>query len=123
MGEKYFLIKGNKMQGMNGIFAQVKKMQEEMTKIQAELAHKTVEGSSGGGMVKVLCNGKQEIQKVSIEKDVVDPEDIEMLQDLVTAAVNDALSNSRKMMEKEMGALTGGLSGLPGLGGLNLPGF
>ena len=89
-------------------------MQSKMGKLQEELAEKTVEGGSGGGMVRVVCSGKQEIRSISIDKAAVDPEDIGMLEDLVTAAVNDALRLSREMMEREMGALTGGMK-IPGL--------
>ena len=111
------------MQGMTGIFSQVKKMQKEMAKMQEELGHKTVEGSSGGGMVKVVCSGKQEIKSIQIDETVVDPSDIDMLQDLVTAAVNDALKNSKAMMQEKMGSITGGLGNIPGLGDLNIPGL
>lgn len=93
---------------------QVKALQEKMAKIQEELALKTVEGSAGGGMVTVTANGQQEIVSIKIDPQVVDPEDIEMLQDLVVAAVNDALGRSRDLMAGEMGKLTGGLN-IPGL--------
>ncbi|MBU1340917.1 MAG: YbaB/EbfC family nucleoid-associated protein, partial [Proteobacteria bacterium] len=83
-------------------------------KTQAELATKTVEASSGGGMVKVIANGAQKIESIVFEKEVIDPEDIEMLQDLVLAAVNDALNKSQEMVSSEMGKLTGGLN-IPGL--------
>ena len=98
---------------MNKIFKQVQKMQAEMERIQAEMADKEVEGSAGGGMVKVKANGKQEIIEVKIDKEVVDPEDVEMLEDLVVAAVNQALENAQKMQAEGMSALTGGMS-LPG---------
>jgi len=98
---------------MNKIFKQVQKMQAEMERIQAELAEKVVEGSAGGGMVKVKANGKQEIVEIKIDKEVVDPEDVEMLEDLVIAAVNQALENAQKMQAEGMSQLTGGMS-LPG---------
>jgi DNA-binding YbaB/EbfC family protein len=85
-----------------------------MLKTQQELAKKTIEASSGGGMVKVVANGAQKIESIVLEKEVVDPEDIEMLQDLVLAAVNDALNKSQEMVSSEMGKLTGGLN-IPGL--------
>ncbi len=102
------------MQGMGDILRQAQVMQSKMAEIQEELAKKTVEGSSGGGMVRVVCTGKQEILSVVIEKNVVDPEDVGMLQDLVTAAVNNALRLSRELAERELSSLAGGLK-IPGL--------
>lgn len=93
---------------------QAQKLQKKMMKTQAELATKTVEASSGGGMVKVIANGAQKIESIIFEKEIIDPEDIEMLQDLVLAAVNDALNKSQEMVSAEMGKLTGGLN-IPGL--------
>lgn len=93
---------------------QAQKLQKKMLKTQEELATKTVEASAGGGMVKVIANGGQKIESILLEKEVVDPEDIEMLQDLVMAAVNDALKKSQEMVSAEMGKLTGGLN-IPGL--------
>ena len=93
---------------------QAQKLQSKMVKLQEELAEKTIETTSGGGMIKVVANGKQQIVSIQIEKEVVDPEDIEMLQDLILAAVNDALSKSQEMVSSEMGKLTGGLN-IPGL--------
>ena len=102
------------MKNMNSMMKQAQKLQEKMMKTQAELATKTVEASSGGGMVKVIANGGQKIESIIFEKEVIDPEDIEMLQDLVLAAVNDALNKSQEMVSSEMGKLTGGLN-IPGL--------
>lgn len=102
------------MQGMGDIMRQAQLMQEKITKLQEELASRTVEGSSGGGMVRVVATGKQEVRSVSIDKGVVDPDDVDMLQDLVTAAVNDALIRSRELLEREMTAITGGIK-LPGM--------
>ncbi len=102
------------MRGMNDLLRQAQVMQNKMAKIQEELAEKTVEGSSGGGMIKVVCTGKQEIKSVSIDKSVIDPEDPDMLQDLVLAAVNESLRLSRELAEKEMAAVTGGIK-LPGM--------
>ena len=81
---------------------QAQKMQAQIAKIQEELAQKTVEASAGGGMVSVVANGKQEIVSIKIEPEVVDPKDVEMLQDLVVAAVNEALRKAREAMEEEM---------------------
>jgi len=92
-------------------------MQQEMERIQAELATTEVDGSAGGGVVKAVVTGKQELVSVTIDPTAVDPADVEMLQDLVTAAVNDALEASRRVAEQKMGALTalgGGLGGLLG---------
>jgi DNA-binding YbaB/EbfC family protein len=88
-----------------------------MAKLQEELGERTVEASSGGGMVAVEANGKQEILSVTIEPEVIDPDDKEMLQDLIVAAVNDALTKAKNMVQEEMGKLTHGLN-LPNLPGL-----
>ncbi len=93
---------------------QAQKLQARMLKLQEELGEKTLETSSGGGMIKVVANGRQQIVSICIEKEVVDPEDVEMLQDLVLAAVNDALEKSQEMVSAEMGKLTGGMN-IPGL--------
>jgi len=102
------------MKNMNSMMKQAQNLQKKMMKTQAELAKKTVEASSGGGMVKVIANGGQKIESIVFEKEVVDPEDVEMLQDLVLSAVNDALNKSQEMVSAEMGKLTGGLN-IPGL--------
>ena len=102
------------MKNMNTMMKQAQKLQKKMLKTQEELAKKTVEASAGGGMVKVVANGSQKIESIALEKEVVDPEDIEMLQDLVLAAVNDALNKSQEMVSSEMGKLTGGFN-IPGL--------
>jgi nucleoid-associated protein EbfC len=91
-------------------------MQQEMGRIQAELAVTEVEGTAGGGAVRATVTGAQVLRSVTIDPSAVDPEDVEMLQDLVTAAVNEALDASRKLAERKMAALGGGLGG--GLGGL-----
>lgn len=93
---------------------QAQKLQAKMMRLQEEMADKTVESASGGGMVKVVANGRQQIVSVSIEKEVVDPDDVEMLQDLVLAAVNDALAKSQEMVTSEMSKLTGGMN-IPGI--------
>jgi DNA-binding YbaB/EbfC family protein len=102
------------MKGMGNMMKQAQKLQSKMLRIQEELAEKTVEASAGGGMVKAVANGKQQIVSVQIEKEVVDPDDVEMLQDLILAAVNDALARSQEMVSTEMSKLTGGLN-IPGL--------
>ena len=102
------------MKGMGNLMKQAQKLQSKMLKLQEELADRTVETSSGGGMVKVVANGRQQIVSIQIEKEVVDPDDVEMLQDLVLAAVNDALTKSQEMVTAEMSKLTGGMN-IPGL--------
>jgi len=100
---------------LGDLMKQAQKMQQEMGKIQEESKKKTVEASAGGGMVVVVANGAQEIISIKIEKDVVNPEDIEMLQDLVMAAVNEALRRAQQMVSEDMGKLTGGMN-IPGMG-------
>ena len=102
------------MKGMGQMMKQAQKLQSQMMKLQEELAEKTVESSSGGGMVTVVANGRQQIVSIKIENEVVDPDDVDMLQDLVLAAVNDALAKAQEMVSSEMGKLTGGLN-IPGL--------
>lgn len=99
---------------MNDLVRQAQMMQKKMAKMQEDLNTKEVEASSGGGMVTVKANGAQEIIGIKIEKDVVDPEDVEMLQDLVLAATNDALKRAKDMVQAEMSQLTGGMK-IPGL--------
>jgi DNA-binding YbaB/EbfC family protein len=107
---------------LGNLMKQAQMMQEKMAKAQEEAALRTVEASSGGGMVTVSANGRMEILSIKIEKEAVDPSDVEMLQDLVTAAVNEALKKAQEMMSEEMGKVTGGL-GLPGMGGGGFPGL
>ena len=102
------------MKGMGNMMKQAQKLQNKMLKMQEELAGKTVEASSGGGMVNVIANGRQQLVDIRIEKEVVDPDDVEMLQDLVLAAANDALNKAQEMVSGEMGKLTGGMN-IPGL--------
>jgi len=102
------------MKGMGNIMKQAQKLQSKMLKLQEELAERTVEASAGGGMVRVVANGKQQVVSIRIEQEVVDPEDVDMLQDLILAAVNDSLSKAQEMVSEEMGKLTGGMN-IPGL--------
>jgi len=103
------------VKNMGSIMKQAQKIQAEMARVQDELSRKTVEASAGGGMVTVVANGKQEIISVKIEPEVVTSGDIEMIQDLVLAAVNEALKKSQEMTTEEMRKITGGLN-IPGLG-------
>jgi DNA-binding YbaB/EbfC family protein len=100
--------------GLGGMMKQAQKIQSRLAKIQEEMAERTVEASSGGGMVSVVVSGKQEVISIKIEREVVNPEDIDMLQDLVLAAVNEGIRKSQEMVGEEMRKLTGGLS-IPGL--------
>jgi DNA-binding YbaB/EbfC family protein len=100
---------------MGNIMKQAQKMQREMAKLQEELESRTFEASAGGGAISVVATGKKEILEIKIKPEVVDPEDVEMLQDLILAAVNEALRKADEMVSSEMSKLTGGLGGFPGL--------
>lgn len=102
--------------GMNygNMMKQAKQMQKKMQEIQEELKKTEFEASSGGGAVKVKVNGEQEVLEVKINQDMVDADDLEMVEDMVVVAINDALSKSKQKMQEEMGALTGGMN-IPGL--------
>lgn len=102
------------MNNMNQMMKQVKKMQEQMLKAQEELGGKTVEGSAGGGVVTVEVNGHKKVLSINIKPEAVDPEDVEMLQDLVLTAVNDALGKADELANNDMGKFTGGMK-IPGL--------
>jgi DNA-binding YbaB/EbfC family protein len=102
------------VKNMGKMMKQAQKLQTQMMKMQEEMAGKTIEASAGGGMVKVVADGKQQIVSIQIEKEVVDPDDVEMLQDLVLAAVNDALAKSQEMVSSAMSKLTGGMN-IPGM--------
>lgn len=102
---------------LGDIMREAQKLQTEMQRLQEEAKTKTVEASAGGGMVTVVANGGGEIVSIKIEKDVVNPEDVEMLQDLILAAANEALKRAQQMVNQEMAKLTGGLQ-IPGLGGM-----
>jgi len=102
---------------MGDMMKQVAKMQQKMEEIQNELGEKQVEGSAGGGMVKVIANGRQDILSIKIDPEVVNPDDVEMLEDLVLSAVNQAREKAAELQAQSMGAMTGGLN----IPGLNLP--
>jgi DNA-binding YbaB/EbfC family protein len=100
---------------MNNLMKQAQKMQKDMEKMQAELQEKEVEATAGGGAIKVVATGKKEIKEITISPDVIDPDDVEMLQDLVLAAVNEALRMADEMVNSQMSKITGGMGGLGGL--------
>jgi DNA-binding YbaB/EbfC family protein len=100
--------------GFGNILKQAQQMHAKIAQLQEEMAGKTVEASSGGGMVNIVMNGKQEVLSIRIDPEVVNREDVEMLQDLVVAAVNEAIRKSQEMMTEEMKKVTGGLN-IPGL--------
>lgn len=103
-----------RMGNMGSMMKQMQKMQKEMLKAQEQLKEQTVEGTAGGGMVTVVMNGHKEVLDVQIKEEVVDPDDIDMLQDLVLAAMNDALKQVDELVNKNMGKFTQGLN-IPGL--------
>lgn len=103
------------MQNFSNIMKQAKKMQEQIGRMQEELETKTVEAQAGGGMVRVVVNGKFNVVSIKIEKEAVNPEDVEMLEDLIVAAVNEGVRKAQEMASQEMAKITGGL-GIPGLG-------
>ena len=102
------------MADMGKMMKQARKLQQEIGKLQEELGGKTVEASTGGGMVRVVATGKRELQSIEISPEVIDPEDVEMLQDLTLAAVNEALRKAEELASSEMNKIAGGLN-LPGL--------
>ena len=104
---------------MNKMLQQVQKMQQDMVAAQEQLKHETVEASAGGGMVKVVVSGDLEVKSITIAADAIDPDDPELLQDMVLAAVNEGLRSAQELAANKMGGLTGGLD----LGGLGLPGL
>ena len=108
---------------MNAMLKQVQKMQADMAKAQEELKNEIVEASSGGGMVTVKVSGDLEVREVRIDPEAVDPDDAELLQDMVLAAVNEAVRSAQELAATKMNAAAGGLAGPGGLGGLGLPGF
>ena len=112
-----------KQPNMNQMMRQVQQMQQEMEKAQEQLKHESVEASAGGGMVTVKVSGELEVLELRIAPEAVDPEDVELLQDMVQAAVNEALRSAQELAQAKMGAVTGGLGGPGGLGGLGIPGL
>lgn len=103
------------MGNMGGMMKKVQKLQEDMGKLQEELKLKTLDATAGGGVVKVIINGEKQLVSVKIDPAAVDPEDVEMLEDLIVAAVNEAVKKVDDMMAQEMGKLTGGLKLPPGM--------
>ncbi len=99
---------------INELMRQAKRMQGKIEKIREEAGQKTVEGTAGGGMVVVVVNGKNEVQSVNIDPEAVDPDDVEMLQDLIVAATNDAVKKANEMMQEELSQVTGGMP-MPGM--------
>ena len=104
------------MKGFGNMMKEAQKLQQQMMAMQEEVAKRKVEATAGGGMVTVEANGKQEIVSIKIDPEVVSRDDVQMLEDLVLAACNEALRKAREMMQQELGKLTGGLR-IPGLGG------
>ena len=104
---------------LNKLMKQAQKMQEQMAKTQAELEEKTVEVSAGGGKVKVVANGAGDVISIKIDKEIVDPNDVDFLEELVLAGVKDAIEQGKALAQSEMTKITGGL-GMPGLGGLGM---
>ncbi len=102
------------LNNMQQMMKQVKKMQEQMIKVQEELADKEIEGAAGGGVVQCVVNGQKKVLRITIKPEAVDPEDVEMRQDLVVTAVNDAINKADELMQKDMGKFTGGMK-IPGL--------
>jgi DNA-binding YbaB/EbfC family protein len=108
---------------MNAMLKQVQKMQADIAKAQEELKNEVREARAGGGMVVAKVSGDLELKELTIDPDAVDPEDVELLQDMVQAAVNEAIRAAQELAATKMNAAAGGLAGPGGLGGLGLPGF
>ena len=104
----------NQKQNMNSVIKQAQKMQKEMERVQQETEEEQVEATSGGGAVKVVVNGKKELISIKLDPDAVDPDDVETLEDLILAAVNEGVKKAEEIMSERMGAITGGLN-IPGL--------
>lgn len=104
----------NQKQNMNSVIKQAQKMQEEMERVQQETEEEQIEATSGGGAVKVVVNGKKELISIKLDPDAVDPDDVETLEDLILAAVNEGVKKAEEIMSERMGAITGGLN-IPGL--------
>lgn len=108
---------------MNELMQQVQQMQTQMAQAQEDLKGETVEASAGGGMVKVTMAGDMAVREITISPDAIDPEDPELLQDMVTAAVNEAIRSAQELASTKLGGITGGMGDLPGLGGGGMPGL
>lgn len=104
--------------GLGNMMKQAQKLQQQMLGLQNEIGNREVEGSAGGGMVKVIMNGHQDLISIKIDPQVVDPEDVDLLEEMIVAAINNARDKAKELMETEMGKIIPG-----GLGGLNIPGF
>lgn len=104
----------NQKQNVNSMIKQAQKMQEEMEKIQQETEEEQIEATSGGGAVKVVVNGKKELVSIKLDPDAVDPDDVETLEDMIIAAVNEGIGKAEELMAERMGAITGGIN-IPGL--------
>jgi len=111
-------MSNGKMPDLNALMKQAQKLQSEVTKVQEELAQMQCDGAAGGGLVTATVNGQFEVVRVKIDKSVVDPNDIGMLEDLVTAAVNAAAAKVRETSKEKMSSVMGGLGGLPGMPGM-----
>ena len=103
---------------MNALLKQAQQMQSEMVKAQESLAQESVEASAGGGMVKVKMSGDLQLQEIKIDPEAIDPEDAEMLSDMVLAAVNEAIRAAQELASSKMGGITGGMGGMEGMGGI-----
>lgn len=103
------------MKGFGNLMKEAQRLQAQMAQLQEEVGQRTVEATAGGGMVSVRASGKQELVSIKLDPEVVTPDDVQMLEDLVLAACNEALRKSREMVQQELGKLTGGLK-IPGLG-------
>lgn len=103
------------MPNMNNMLKQAQKMQKQMEEIQAEMEQKTLEVTSGGGAVKIVISGKKEIKSIELKPEIVDPDDVEMLQDLLLVAVNEAVRQAEEMTSSAMNKVTGGMGGMGGL--------
>lgn len=113
-----------KQPNMNQLLQQAQQMQAEMAKAQDQLKDEVVEASAGGGMVKVTMTGDMSLREITISPEAIDPEDPELLQDMVTAAVNEALRSAQELAQSKLGGIAGGLGGgMPGMGGGGLPGL
>jgi hypothetical protein len=111
-------IRASRPGGRPDMRQQIARLQEQMLQTQEALGEETVTATAGGGVVQVVMTGHQEVQSITIAPEVVDPEDVEMLQDLIVAAVNEAIAKSKELATSQLAALTGGLGGLGGLGDL-----